>query len=308
LKLSDYGANGAQIEMLMRSVKAGRIPHALLLSGPRGTGKRTLTRYLAQAILCRDPDGACGSCPECKRFLSGTHPDVHIVSTDARSIGVDEIRALRDQISLKPFEGGRHIAIIEQADKMTTAAQNALLKTLEEPSGGAVFLLITDLPGAILPTIKSRARRLRFSPLTIESCAQALGGWGIEPTRARVLAGLAQGAVGRALDINENQNYFALREKVIASLKALSALPTVARAAAQLQDAKESSQDALEIMEVVARDRMAIQNGARPYTDIGEISLDGKRLLLGVMDMRRMLASNVSFQSALERTYLAIVE
>lgn len=294
--------------MLMRSVKAGRIPHALLLSGPRGTGKRTLTRYLAQAILCRAPDAPCGSCPECKRFLSGNHPDVHTISTEARSIGVDEIRALRDQLALKPFEGGRHIAIIEQADKMTTAAQNALLKTLEEPAGDATFFLVTDAPGAILPTITSRARRLRFSPLTVDACAEALGGWGIEPKRARMLAGLAQGAVGRALDIGDNQNYFALREKVLASLGALRGLSSVARAASELSDAKESAQDALEIMEVVARDRMATENGARPYADIGGISLDGRRLLLGVMDMRRMLASNVSFQSALERTYLAIVE
>lgn len=298
---------GAQIEMLMRSVKAGRIPHALLLSGPRGTGKRTLTRYLAQAVFCRDPDAPCGSCPACKRFLSGNHPDVHVISTEARSIGVDEIRALRDKLSLRPFEGGRHIAIIEQADKMTTAAQNALLKTLEEPAGDAVFFLITDLPGAILPTIKSRVRTLRFSPLTIEACAAALGGWGIDEPRARLLAGLAQGAVGRALDINESQNYFALREKVLASLRTLDALPRVARAASLLQDSKESAQDALEIMEVVARDRMAAQNGVAPDTDIEGISLDGKRLLLGVMDMRRMLASNVSFQSALERTYLSIV-
>ncbi len=308
MKLSDYGLGGAQIQMLMRSVKAGRIPHALLLSGPQGTGKRTLTRYLAQAILCREPDAPCGSCPACKQFLSGNHPDVHVISTTARSIGVDEIRALRDQLSLRPFEGGRHIVIIEQADKMTTAAQNALLKTLEEPSGDAVFLLITDLPGAILQTIASRVRRLRFAPLTVDACAKVLGGWGIDEPRAHLLAGLAQGAVGRALAINENQNYLALRDQVLASLKMLDALPRVARAASLLQDAKESAQDALEIMEVVARDRMAAENGATPHTDVEEIHLDGKRLLMGVMDMRKMLASNVSFQSALERTYLTIVK
>ena len=308
MKLSDYGAGDAQIETLMRSAKAGRIPHALLLSGPRGTGKRTLARHLAQALLCKGLEVPCGSCPECKRFLSGNHPDVHVVTAEARSIGVNEIRSLRERLALKPFEGGRHIVFIEQADKMTTAAQNALLKTLEEPVGDAVFFLMTDLPGAILPTITSRTRRLRFSPLTVEACAEALGGWGIEPSRARLLAGLAQGAVGRALDINENQNYLALRERVLGSLRTLSALPSVARAASQLTDAKESAQDALEIMEVVARDRMAIDNGAMPYTDIGGISLGGKRLLMGVMDMRRMLASNVSFQSALERTYLSIVE
>lgn len=298
---------GAQTEMLMRSVKAGRIPHAILLSGSRGTGKRTIAKHIAQALLCRAADVPCGDCPACKRFLSGNHPDAHILSTEGRSIGVDEIRALRERLALKPFEGGRHIAIIEQADKMTAAAQNALLKTLEEPAGDAVFFLITDFPGALLATITSRVRRVRFAPLTMEACARALEGRGIDPSRARLLAGLAQGAVGRALDINESSHFFALREKVLASLRALGGRGSVARAAGQLADAKESAQDALEIMEVAARDRMAIQNGARPYTDIGDIALDGRRLLMGVMDMRRMLASNVSFQSALERMYLSIV-
>ena len=308
MKLSDYGANGAQIEMLMRSVKAGRIPHALLLSGSRGTGKKTTARYVAQVILCKSPDTPCGTCPECKRFLSGNHPDVHVVQTTERSIGVDEIRALREKLALRPFEGERHIAIIEQADKMTTAAQNALLKTLEEPAGGAVFFLITDSPGAILPTIVSRARRLRFLPLGIEACREALEGWGIERDRARTLAGLAQGAVGRALQINENPAYFALRDRVVASLKALRGPASVARAASAISDAKESAEDALEMMEVAARDLMAIQNGGTPYTDLEPLPMDGKKLLLGVMDMRRMLASNVSWVSALERAYLSIAQ
>lgn len=308
MKLSDYGVNGAKMELMIRSAKAGRISHALLFSGPRGTGKRTLAKYLAQAILCRAPDAPCGNCPECKRLLNGTHPDVHVVSTETRSIGVDEIRALREKLALRPFEGGRHIVMIEQADKMTNAAQNALLKSLEEPAGGAMFFLITDLPGAILPTITSRARRLRFSPLTVQACAEALGGWGIDMTRAQLLSGLAQGAVGRALDINENQHYFATREKVLSSLKTLGGLQTVAHAASFLTDEKEFTQDVLEIMEVVARDRMAVENGARPYTNIDGVALSGTRLLRGVMDMRRMLASNVSFQSALERTYLSVCE
>jgi DNA polymerase-3 subunit delta' len=292
--------------MLMRSVEAGRIPHALLFSGPRGTGKRTAARRVAQAILCRKGGAPCMDCPQCKQFLSGNHPDVHTVTAPGRSIGVDQIRELRETLALKPFSGARHIVIIEQADKMTTAAQNAILKTLEEPAGESVFFLITDSPGALLSTIVSRARRLRFAPLPIAECAHALTGWGIEPARAAVLAGYAQGSVGRALEINENAGYDALRARVLASLRALTGVSSVARAASMLSDAKDSAEDALEIMEVASRDRMAAQSGAQPYTAIDALPIDGRRLLQGVMELRRMLASNVSWQSALERTYLAI--
>ena len=304
---SATGAVGANIEGLMRSVKAGRIVHAVLLTGPRGTGKRTAARAVAQALLCVGEDAPCGKCAGCKQFLAGSHPDAHIIATDARSISVDEIRALRDALALRPFEGARHVVIIEQAEKMTAQAQNALLKTLEEPVGEVVFLLITDQPGAMLSTIVSRCRRLRFAPLDVEACARVLCDRGIEPARARLSAGAAQGSVGRALEIAAQEDYFKLRGEVWASLRMLeNGRGALARAVSMLEDKKQSTSDILEIMEVTARDIMARQNGAGQYTDVGDMALDGRAVLLIVMELRRMLAANVSWASALEWAYLEL--
>lgn len=294
----------------MRSVKAGRIAHAFLLSGPHGTGKRTCANYLTQTILCASPQAPCGQCPACKKVLAGLHPDVHVVGEEEKSISVDSIRALRDQLALRPFEADRHIALIPRADRMTAQAQNALLKTLEEPAGGNVFFLLTDQPGAMLPTIVSRCRRLRFSPVSVEACAEILAEKGVEPGRARLAAACAQGAVGRALEIAGDEDYLPLREKALSSLKALSGGKAgVARAISFLGEGKSAAARApewLEILEVVARDLMARENGGTPYGDTGDLKLDGRALLLGVMETRKLAASNVSFLAALEKMYLAL--
>lgn len=295
---------------LMRSVKAGRIAHAFLLSGPHGTGKRTCANYLTQTILCASPQAPCGQCPACKKVMAGLHPDVQVVGEEEKSISVDTIRALRDQLALRPFEADRHITLIPRADRMTAQAQNALLKTLEEPAGGNVFFLLTDQPGAVLPTIVSRCRRLRFSPVSVEACAAILAEKGVEPGRARLAAACAQGAVGRALEIAGDEDYLPLRGKALSSLKALSGGKAgVARAISFLGEGKSAAACApewLEILEVVARDLMARENGGTPYGDTGDLTLDGRALLLGVMETRKLVASNVSFLAALEKMYLAL--
>lgn len=294
----------------MRSVKAGRIAHAFLLSGPHGTGKRTCANYLTQTILCASPQAPCGQCPACKKVMAGLHPDVQVVGEEEKSISVDTIRALRDQLALRPFEADRHITLIPRADRMTAQAQNALLKTLEEPAGGNVFFLLTDQPGAMLPTIVSRCRRLRFSPASVEACAAILAEKGVEPGRARLAAACAQGAVGRALEIAGDEDYLPLRGKALSSLKALSGGKAgVARAISFLGEGKSAAARApewLEILEVVARDLMARENGGTPYGDTGDLTLDGRALLLGVMETRKLVASNVSFLAALEKMYLAL--
>ena len=295
---------------LMRSVKAGRIAHAFLLSGPHGTGKRTCANYLTQTILCASPQAPCGQCPACKKVMAGLHPDVQVLGEEEKSISVDTIRALRDQLALRPFEADRHITLIPRADRMTAQAQNALLKTLEEPAGGNVFFLLTDQPGAMLPTIVSRCRRLRFSPVSVEACAAILAEKGVEPGRARLAAACAQGAVGRALEIAGDEDYLPLRGKALSSLKALSGGKAgVARAISFLGEGKSAAACApewLEILEVVARDLMARENGGTPYGDTGDLTLDGRALLLGVMETRKLVASNVSFLAALEKMYLAL--
>ena len=313
MKLSEFVGYGDKLEQLMRSVQAGRIVHALLLAGPRGSGKRTVARLFAQAMVCEGAEKPCGVCPACKRFLAGTHPDVHILRPEKKTIGVDAVRLLIDALALRSYEGGRHIVLMEQADAMTPSAQNALLKTLESPSGDAMFFLITDAPGALLPTIVSRCQTVRFSDLSVEECAAVLERRGIAPERARRLAGLAQGSVGRALEIDGDNGYAALRERVISSLEALKGRASVAAAAAPLEAESRGGEGALlDIMEAWARDLMAVQCGAAPYQaeDLDRLrrcGLDGEALLKGVLLARMQLAANVSWPGALENLYFTLV-
>ncbi len=313
MKISEFAGYGDKMEQLMRSVQAGRIVHALLFVGPHGSGKRTMAELFARAAMCTGFDKPCGACPACKRILNGTHPDVHYLRPEKKSIGVDEVRGLIDALALRPYEGVRHIAVIEQAEKLTPQAQNALLKTLESPSGEVLFFLITDAPGALLPTIVSRCQTVRFTDLSVEACAEVLRGRGIAPERAMELAGLAQGSVGRALEIQQDGDYRDLRQKVLSSLSALKDAASVAAAAAPLEENKGQEGAMLDIMELWARDLMALQSGATPYQAgeadrLSRSKIDGRALLKGVVLARMQLGSNVPWPNALEYLYFHLIE
>ena len=313
LSFDDFAGQSAHIVQLHSDFASHAFVHAYLFTGPRGTGKKSVARLCAMAALCRgEGKRPCGACGPCRRVLAGTHPDVHTVEPEAgkQKIGVDVLRGVIEEVSVRAFEDGVKALIFPEAERMTPQAQNCLLKTLEEPPEDTVFFLITDQPGAMLPTIVSRCRRLRFSPVSVEACAAILAEKGVEPGRARLAAACAQGAVGRALEIAGDEDYLPLRGKALSSLKALSSGKVgVARAISFLGEGKSAAACApewLEILEVVARDLMARENGGTPYGDTGDLTLDGRALLLGVMETRKLVASNVSFLAALEKMYLAL--
>ena len=294
------------IAPLRAEFQAQRFVHAYLFSGPAGTGKHSVAAICARAIHCAGVVKPCDECPPCKRMLGGTHPDHAVVSASGRSIGVDEVRELIQRVSIKPFEGGRHTVIIDDAEKLTAQAQNALLKTLETPPGGAVFFLLTTSPSQLLPTIVSRCRHERFRPVPTTLADQALMATGAPQEKAALAAASASGSIGRALEQLQDAGYWSLRERVVESLSALKGPWAVAEAAQKLAGDKDNAREALEIIETMARGMMRASLGMTPAQTgpiPGNLPVDGEALLFGVLNARQKLNANVSWQTVLEMMY-----
>ena len=212
------------ITILKRALANKTLAHAYLFSGEAGIGKKMTALALAAAVNCRNagPGGGCGECPSCRKVASGGHPDVRLMVPEGDEIKIDQVRQMQADLSLKPFEGAKKVLIVDGVESMNTASANAFLKTLEEPPGDALIILITPMPQGLLPTIRSRCQEIRFLPLPRHTLAQALmGRRGLDESDAWFLAALAQGSMGRALEMDLAQEK-AAREEVMALWSTLS--------------------------------------------------------------------------------------
>ncbi len=196
------------LSLLSRVIARDSMPPAVLLAGPAGVGKRLTAVAVAQAMNCLQSRSsseferdACGECPACRRIARGVHPDVIVVEPgETGAIKIEQLRDVIDRSQYRPFEGRRRVVIIDEADAAGADAQSALLKTLEEPPSASVFMLISSIPDALLPTVLSRCPRLRFGPLTPADVARVLmQDHGYSEHDARAAAADADGSIGRAL-------------------------------------------------------------------------------------------------------------
>lgn len=176
---------------------AGRLPHALLLSGPAGLGKGAFARRLARALLCDRPDAdgeACDQCRSCRLFRAGSHPDYSVVrpEEDGKIIKVDQVRALCGFLGYTTQYGGYKIALLEPADRLNVNAANSLLKTLEEPPGNSLLLLVTAQPARLPATVRSRCQTIGFDPPAMAVAVSWLAARvqdGLEPAALLEIAG-----------------------------------------------------------------------------------------------------------------------
>lgn len=175
------------------------------MAGPHGVGKRQFALALAQAVNCQLPiDGdACGKCVNCRKVQAGEHIDVETISPDGQFIKIGQMREMTEKAQYRPYDGRRRVYIIDEADRLNQQAANSILKVLEEPPETTLLLLITSKPYALLETIRSRCQMLSFAPLTAEELESYLKANYKRPAEeTRMLARLARGSIGRALEID----------------------------------------------------------------------------------------------------------
>jgi DNA polymerase III subunit delta' len=216
------------IGFLRQALVSGHMPHALLFIGNEGVGKGSTARALAQALNCenRQPDqDACGQCRSCRMFAADSHPDFWQINPEPElaqpQIKIEQIRELRRQVGFHPLAGSWRVVLLKPAETMNEAAANALLKTLEEPPEGNLFILTAVGDRDLLPTIVSRCRRLRFGAIAQSILIRELQRrQGLSPEQASLVAAIHYGSLGRALS-EDLPELLARRDQVIGDLAVL---------------------------------------------------------------------------------------
>ena len=203
---------------LKTALEKDTVSHAYLFLGERGIGKYTMAMAFAQALLCPEAALACGQCLSCEKVRHGNHPDVLVVAPEKNetSIKISQIRRLIGQLAIKPYEAEKRVAIIKNGDAMTPEAQNALLKSLEEPEPFNIFIITAADGEAILQTIRSRCQILTFEPVSAAGIHQVLKARGIADEELLSAALYdSEGSVGKALDFFENQGLESLKVEAL---------------------------------------------------------------------------------------------
>jgi len=321
MALRDVPGQQRAVRFLKRLVARDAVPHAFLFSGMAGTGKLRAAEEFAGTLNCleRRDDDMCGQCGACHKARAGIHPDLLRVRSDGAIIKIDQIRELRGRVRFRPFEGRYRIVIIEEAQKLREEAANAVLKILEEPPGGNIFILIVRESQDLLPTIVSRCCHVRFQPLADGIVSDyVMKEHGLSPELAAEMARLAGGSLERARWLTEEDRVAGWR-RVVENLRKLEELsildffPMVSEWA----KARDGVEQDLECIRLWVRDlvlhRLA---GNYPLT----FALDGKtleaagktppeRLFLLYHEVElamRNLRVNANLQMTLEGVCLAI--
>jgi DNA polymerase III subunit delta' len=237
------------IEILKGAVAASRtgsdsqeMTHAWVFTGPPGSGRSSAAVAFAQALIC--PNQGCGACNECKSAATGGHPDVEVIRTEGLSIKVEEIRELLTRVAWAPSMGGWRVVVMEDADRLTESAANALLKAIEEPGTRTVWLLCAPTLHDVLPTIRSRCRHLQLGTPSIDAVTQVLiKRDNISPTMADFAARVSQGHIGRAKYLATNESVRSNRKTIIQLPLQLGSLAAAFHAAQTLVDLATAEAD-----------------------------------------------------------------
>lgn len=322
--LHSFLEHGDDYQVLFRHLEAGQSVHAYLITGEKGTGKRTLSRLMAAAMLCTSTGKKpCCTCRNCQLALANQHPDQIVIEQgkplapgikkDRSTIPVEDIREMIRLCGVSSTENNMHVVLIFDADKMTPQAQNCLLKTLEEPPSGTCIILVTEHPEGLLPTVISRCRAIRMKAWDDEYILHVLNENGILKARAGEAVSAADGSIGKAVDLAGDDQYWQLRKEVLDAFFVNVSRSSIIRISNAWKDRKQEAEMILNILGQF----LALLAEARFYTE-KKIDLSGfpahwqrfsaeaakeKFVLLvdAVSLARKQVQFSVNFQAVLER-------
>lgn len=313
---------------LTHTIEQGKISHAYVINGERFSGKEFIANVFAMALQCEYPDGVepCQQCHSCKQALSGNQPDIiRVTHEKPNTIGVDDIRTqINTDIAIKPYSSPRKIYIIQEGEKMTAQAQNALLKTLEEPPAYAVILILTTNMDALLPTILSRCVVLNMKPVRDDLVKKYLmEELQIPDYKANVCVAFARGNLGKARQLASSEEFDHIKEEAVSMLKYVQDMEINEMLAAikKIQEYKFDVEDYLDILAIWYRDVLLFKatNDANHLIFKEEIqyikkcadrcAYEGIEDILKALDKAKSrLKANVNFELTMELLLMAIKE
>lgn len=313
---------------LQTALAQNNVSHAYLFCGDSGSGRHTLAKAFARALLCEQPTpdhDACGHCKSCLQAASANHPDIRVITHEKFNIRVDEIREqLNNDIQIKPYSSKYKVYIIPDAHRMNEQAQNALLKTLEEPPAYAVIILLSDNESALLPTIVSRCITLQMKPVSEKDIADYLvQKLQMEQDVAEIAAGFCQGNIGQAIRFAQSEDFQIMKNQVMQLLKQIDDLPlsSIMEIVHGFSKEKGNFYDYLDLMLLWYRDILMYkatkdtnlllyrdeystitkQASKRSYEEL-------ERIIEAINKVKLRLDANVNFELAVELMLLVIKE
>lgn len=314
-------------EHLHNALSTGKVSHAYIINGEKSSGKEFIAKVFAMALQC-EKGGAepCQECRSCKQALSGNHPDIIFVTHEKpNTISVDDIRAqVNRDVAIKPYSGARKVYIISDAEKMTAQAQNAILKTLEEPPEYAVLLLLTANVNSLLSTILSRCVLLNMKPVPDELVRKYLcGQLQVPDYKAEVCVAFARGNIGRAKALASSEDFDNIKAEVLSLLKYIQEmeLNEIIAAVKKVTEYKLEIKDYLDLCAIWYRDVLLFKatNDVNHLIFREEIqalrrtaqhsSYEGIEVIIKALDTaKRRLDANVNFELVMELLMLTIHE
>lgn len=281
-------------ELLVNSIKNNKTSHSYLFVGTEGIGKKLIAKEFAKMILCTDENKYCGKCKSCIEFDTNNNPDFKIIEPDGNSLKIEQIREFQSKVAEKPIISNRKVYIINDSDKMTTEAQNCLLKTLEEPPEFVTIILIGQNENSFLSTIKSRCMILHFEEISNKIIEEYLEKNYQTKINSKIMIDAFQGSIGKAIQLKEKQEEYEKIEDIVYSFEKKDKID-ILNMSEIIYKAKEEKDEILDYMNIIFLD---LARKSNKYADCIRI----------IEDTKRRLQSNANYDMSIDNMLFKLWE